>query len=171
MEKRVLTDKQAWTDLASRLSGEVVPAVFACFALLFGIGLLVLSLVVTNYYLFIPAVVCCIVFVILRKIAVKKRAKFLRQPIDVAALIYDTDVCIRINRERGETDADSLVFGKSGSMVPGINGCPFLDNAYVGQKFFTVTRKDNPKIKMFYPMDEWCLESLPDEETDSTPNA
>lgn len=157
-EKKLLTYEQVRKDLKEvqhtrKASGPVLGMciLFAGVFIVISLGLL------------IPG----IAMLVLALILIPKIGKEQHTPAETSFnpdnLIYGTDVCI--NRRERYDDEDRTTYYEAIYEKAGLirnagmfsAGYPYGDDVQIGDRFYTVALRDNPKVIQYYSMKEWYL--------------
>ena len=170
-EKRLLTEEIAWKDLMALKGGRVHSG--RALSLIPAVGLAVFHAFITilmlkdntrgwQVFLILTLIYGFVTRGLYRRYraAVKKTEA---ETMDIEGMIFDIDVCTNKYRE-GDGDGGYnyyLAFDKVG-LITGANteripGLPTYDNVSLGDRFFTVRLRDNPKIVKYYSCREWWL--------------
>lgn len=96
-------------------------------------------------------------------------AKHANLPMDVEDLVFDIDKCVNKYEEK-DTEGDIfsyMTFRNAGRVGAGKEGFPLYDRTSIGDEFFTVRLKSNPRRVKYYPCKDWWL-GEPEEDAENT---
>lgn len=175
--KLLLTEEIAWRDLMLQKAGyrQLAPILGMTALAISAVALTANGLVRLfngqsgGEVMLVLALAAVLGIKLLHRCVKRIEANHVNRPMDVEDLFFDMDRCINKYEEK-DSDGDTfhyMTFQKAGRVGAGKDGFPLYDRTSIGDEFFTVSLKSNPRRVRYYPCKAWWL-GEPEEDAEDT---